>query len=346
MNQLQEQLYPIQNGSKMKSVKIEKPCHEDWSAMTPSQKGAFCDKCQIDVFDFSERSNEEVKSILLANKGNHLCGRFTKSQLADLNRDYHIWENQSPRIFQSKFLLACMLTFGMSLFTSCIEDEKVVGQMEVDYQEQVDQAQPPIGPSNEAPTHKKGKIKCTPDQTDTSTTEIEEFHLLGEIQMVEKDSNLLPMEKEPEPPLPTEDSLKHWELFEMGDIDISQDYYEHLEDSRADTTTKTPEQDQIVAINGHLSSSQCIITKELAISVYPNPSSTLAAILLSVPNAERFELDLYDLSGSYLNTIFSGWIEKGSRRFEIDLAPYEAGMFVVRVRSNTETKTVKVQKVL
>jgi Secretion system C-terminal sorting domain len=106
------------NQETMSSIQIPEPCHENWADFTPTQKGAFCGSCQIDVVDFSDKSPNEVKSILKQNAGQHMCGRFRKSQLAELNNDFHLWENQSQRTFQSKFLYACLLVFGMSLFTS------------------------------------------------------------------------------------------------------------------------------------------------------------------------------------------------------------------------------------
>ena len=43
-------------------LEIKEPCHENWNEFTPTQKGAFCDKCQIDVIDFSQKSNQELKN--------------------------------------------------------------------------------------------------------------------------------------------------------------------------------------------------------------------------------------------------------------------------------------------
>lgn len=100
-------------------VDIAEPCHENWNQMSPTEKGAFCGKCQIDVVDFSNKTALEVKQILSDNIGKHLCGRFKKVQLAELNSDYLVWGNQSIHTFQSKFLLACVLVFGVTLFSSC-----------------------------------------------------------------------------------------------------------------------------------------------------------------------------------------------------------------------------------
>lgn len=108
----------------MKNIHIPEPCHENWADFTPTQKGAFCGSCQIDVVDFSNKTPDQVKAILKENAGKHMCGRFRKSQLDDLNADYTQWENQSYQMFQSKFLYACLIVFGMTLFTSCTTSEQ------------------------------------------------------------------------------------------------------------------------------------------------------------------------------------------------------------------------------
>jgi len=107
----------------MTTVRRPSPCSEDWKAMTPTERGAFCQKCQIDVVDFTNKTPTEIKQVLIKNRGKHLCGHIKKSQMDSMNRDYTIWENQSVRTFYSKFLWACILVFGMSLFTACDEQE-------------------------------------------------------------------------------------------------------------------------------------------------------------------------------------------------------------------------------
>jgi len=113
----------------MKAISIDKPCSENWAAMTPSQQGAFCGKCQIDVVDFSNKTPLEVKLILQENVGKHMCGRFKKTQLDDINLEYTNWETQSLKTFQSKFVYALVVVFGMTLFSCNGPDEMIMGDM-------------------------------------------------------------------------------------------------------------------------------------------------------------------------------------------------------------------------
>lgn len=77
-------------------ITIPKPCHEDWSKMTPNQQGAFCQACQKTVIDFSLRTENEIYEIISKADGN-VCGRFTTMQLArpirktELNNGYMNW---------------------------------------------------------------------------------------------------------------------------------------------------------------------------------------------------------------------------------------------------------------
>ncbi|MES2330896.1 MAG: T9SS type A sorting domain-containing protein [Bacteroidota bacterium] len=61
-------------------LQIPKPCHENWDAMTPVDKGRFCASCSKEVVDFSLLSDVEVLNFFKRSTGN-TCGRFNVAQL-------------------------------------------------------------------------------------------------------------------------------------------------------------------------------------------------------------------------------------------------------------------------
>lgn len=60
-------------------ITIPEPCNEKWQEMTPTEKGAHCDKCQKEVIDFSTYSQTELSRLIA--RGDSVCGRFRKDQL-------------------------------------------------------------------------------------------------------------------------------------------------------------------------------------------------------------------------------------------------------------------------
>ncbi|NRA13451.1 MAG: hypothetical protein HRT57_16015 [Crocinitomicaceae bacterium] len=74
----------------MKNLHIDSPCKENWNEMPSTDKGAHCQKCASDVFDFTNSSNTEIRSILLERSGQKVCGRYTEDQLESLNADFEL----------------------------------------------------------------------------------------------------------------------------------------------------------------------------------------------------------------------------------------------------------------
>ena len=183
----------------MSSISIPEPCHENWADFTPTQKGAFCGSCQIDVVDFSNKTPDEIKAILKENAGKHMCGRFRKSQLNELNNEFYQWENQSVRSFQSKFLYACLIVFGMTLFTSCdVSEQAILGEIAVEWNDNnIDEGQSnllaPAADLDKDTTKKtnknhfrKGKIKYEPEETPEEKEYVE--MILGKPAVQEPDT--------------------------------------------------------------------------------------------------------------------------------------------------------------
>lgn len=95
-------------------LRIENPCHENWTQMTPLEKGRFCDACQKKVHDFTSSSKQELIDLYRLNDG-HLCGRVKSSFLTEQFVAHQ--QRKSYLQYLKTFCLAAIISFGASLFT-------------------------------------------------------------------------------------------------------------------------------------------------------------------------------------------------------------------------------------
>jgi len=105
------------------NISIPKPCHEDWSKMTPNEKGKFCNACAKTIVDFTKKSVIEIQEFLIENRHQKVCGYFYKTQLDNITieiPEYILFQKLS---FSKMFLLALLITMGTSLM-SCNRDGK------------------------------------------------------------------------------------------------------------------------------------------------------------------------------------------------------------------------------
>lgn len=113
-------------------VRIPEPCHEDWNKMEPDSKGKYCNSCSKSVFDFSTKTDAEIKDILLEYKDQKVCGHFRKSQV---NRPLNISINLNDlpkNISMTKaFAIALFLVFGTFLFSCTDEHGQKVNEIEL-----------------------------------------------------------------------------------------------------------------------------------------------------------------------------------------------------------------------
>jgi hypothetical protein len=104
------------------SISIPKPCHENWSEMTPNDKGRFCQACSKTVVDFTNMKANDVQEFIHRNKGQRICGHMRQSQLDAINLQISESVFEQRMSFHKLFLLALLFAMGTSLL-SC-QDEK------------------------------------------------------------------------------------------------------------------------------------------------------------------------------------------------------------------------------
>ncbi|UII25852.1 carboxypeptidase-like regulatory domain-containing protein [Fulvivirga maritima] len=63
-------------------LSVSRPCNQIWSDFTPTQMGGFCHSCQMEVIDFTQMTDDEIKGHFTSlASGKKVCGRLKTSQL-------------------------------------------------------------------------------------------------------------------------------------------------------------------------------------------------------------------------------------------------------------------------
>jgi hypothetical protein len=97
-------------------IVIDNPCHENWDAMTPNEKGAFCLSCQKTVIDFSVKTVEEIRNFFVElPKTESVCGRFNEEQLEEISFEHFFTQFKKWKYFHKAAVIAFFI-FGFSLF--------------------------------------------------------------------------------------------------------------------------------------------------------------------------------------------------------------------------------------
>lgn len=84
--------------------------------MTPNDKGRYCNSCAKTVIDFTSMTDEQVQHFFFDHRHEAICGHFKKSQLHCIVIDLpkNIFTIKMPAWM--RFLVACLLIFGISMF--------------------------------------------------------------------------------------------------------------------------------------------------------------------------------------------------------------------------------------
>ena len=67
---------------------------------------------------------------------------------------------------------------------------------------------------------------------------------------------------------------------------------------------------------------------------YPNPASNRSTIELLIPSRSDLSIDVFDLLGRHMLTVFSGRTDAGLQQFSVNLRSLSAGTYVYRVHAD------------
>ncbi len=303
-------------------VQINEPCHEDWNKMLPDEKGKFCLSCNKTVVDFSNKTDEEIKYILIEKSKEKVCGRFKNEQLnrpleskLDLNK---IPYNTS---LTKRFAIALFLVFGSFLF-SCKdyrnEKVEVMGEIEPSISH-------PLGLAkvlNDTITH-TDSIIC--DETIFSKGEIMgdvayEMPIIADTLTLENSDKLTGDVCI----MPTEEK-------------ISKEPCKATMALQADSSIEVENLAKI-GIDKNLKNSD---SKNF--NVYPNPSNRNFTIQYEVTKPTRLTISVFDLNGALINQLANGTLHQtGKYELNCKMEEFINGVYFVSITGGGYFETKKI----
>ncbi|MBD3639209.1 MAG: T9SS type A sorting domain-containing protein [Crocinitomicaceae bacterium] len=304
-------------------ISIPNPCKEDFNKMTPTERGAYCTKCNTDTFDFRHLSDGQIYEILDEYKGQHICGRFKSSQLDGLSKQgYYNWKNQTSRTFQSKFVLACILVFGLTLFSCESEDERVIETI------QIEQLIRDVGP----------KSQFINDNAHIEIKGVDLMDYVQEYDAVELENGCMIKEKAGEIEIKgniIETEVNNYEYETAGaiaynEVILSEEVIE-IEDSTPNTST--------------LSVQELTDSRAFEATAYPNPTQINSTVAIDVENEGQYDVMMFNMNGQLIRQIHSGNLPEGRKTFEINMSNLKTGIYIIKVISQGQEETLKIQKI-
>jgi TonB family protein len=100
-------------------IDIKRPCPENWETMKIGLHSRFCDNCQKNVIDFTNKDKREILEYLLSNRAENVCGRIYRSQLDFSNTDLLITIQSLSKQTKNSNIPFYLLTVGTIILASC-----------------------------------------------------------------------------------------------------------------------------------------------------------------------------------------------------------------------------------
>ena len=299
------------------TIRIPQPCHEDWSAMQPDAKGKFCNSCQKSVHDFTAKTDAEIHTILLENKGQQVCGHFKKTQV---NRPLNIRIdlNELPRNMSitKLFTVAVFVVFGTLLFSCTNEKGETIDSIEL------------TRPLDEQEKMVMGDISFVPPATMIDSG----MSITGEIPIIEPSyfenhiaggigysDIIVPEGPDNKVPSPV-DSVEPVE-FMLGMMAYEPSDSIPANDSIPHPAKKTA-QEQVI--------------KPAAIfTVYPNPNTGEFTIKYDVLKRANIQISILDMNGARVKEVVNSSQQyEGQYHVPVNVNELPNGIYIVRLINN------------
>jgi hypothetical protein len=300
----------------MKNIGINEPCSENWNEMSPNEKGAFCQKCATQVYDFTNKTSLEIKQTLRELIGQPVCGRITGQQEAALNAEFELWNQKSKQRLQSALVFSLIVVFGLTLFSCSHEqDNQQIEQLQATAMKAIEQQQ-------------AGKA-------DFTKTPLSAYSVVQEAKMIE----------------PKVEELLVYEEVLLQDINLDEveingfTEYHRVGYGGAMVISETYRNFLMQEVESVYDEQDRLIPTEFSSIVYPNPATTETTFELAVPVTGQFEINLFDMNGKFIQSIHSGEIQRGTFQQQINLMDLNSGIYLVTIVSKDYKETVRISKI-
>ena len=85
-------------------------------------------------------------------------------------------------------------------------------------------------------------------------------------------------------------------------------------------------------------------SNESTLSVFPNPSGNLAEVKFSLTKTSDIALELFNIEGKFIQTIYSGKLDAGENKIKINLDAVSSGMYLVKFSDGTANQFINFVK--
>jgi hypothetical protein len=297
-------------------IRIPEPCHEDWNSMKPDAKGKFCMSCNKSVFDFSNKTDTEIRDILLDHKDQKVCGHFKRSQLnRPLNISININDLPKNISITRAFAIALFIVFGTFLFSCTNEHGQKVDSIEVVEPGKVDEEKGAMGMmmlplSPDTLSFEKGSV------IEGSCTAVSgEMYVEGGMEMIE-----LPVIEEQ--PVNSDSTAKEEPVTDravLGGISYV-DYIPSKETSEVDSSF----------LNNMPMKESSTFNRSNNLTVYPNPSGGEFMVSYDVTKRTDISLLIYDLKGTVMKSLVNVHNQyEGRYQIPVSLNELPNGIYIV-----------------
>jgi hypothetical protein len=353
------------------AISIPKPCHEDWNKMTPDAKGAFCGSCQKSVYDFSNKTDEEIISVFEKKGEDKVCGRFAPAQLS---RPVVSFGKQNSTNRLAIFAYALMLVFGAALFNG-IEafGQTVKGEtkrVEVMGKMAVRTIQPTTVADND--TAKQKSLK-PPTVCGTKTIVDNRIMTLGQVAIretpptkivgdttikpVNNDIDTLAVKKATkniidtvEPILSPQNisyvtgGISYTEIKNVAPLLSVLPTGEKTEDKPVVVSEMIiPSVDSLEVRSAIVPESNLISPPDLEIKVSPNPSSGIIILSYNLETAMPVRIDLFDITGKKVKTLTqTGNQYSGKYNVSYNISDLPNGIYMATLLTNDRKSNSKI----